>query len=83
MTLNTIDGNKIELWIYLFTYFYRYRSVPLADLLANPLANEVSTQIGPRWMRIADLYETRIQSNNNQAWYNGIEIRIKEMREPS
>ena len=64
-------------------YFCWYRSVPLADLQANPLVNKVSTQIGLRWLILADLYENRIQLNNNQAWYNGIEIRIKEMRGPS
>ena len=83
MTLNTADGNKKELWIYLFTYFYVCTTVPLSGFPANPLANEVCTQIGPRWLPLALFYENRIQSNNNQAWYNGIEIIIKEMRESS
>ena len=71
MTLNTIDGYKMKLSIYLFTYFEKCRSVPLRDYLANPLADVVSTQIGSLWLPIQPLHENRFQSNNNQAsrWY--------------
>ena len=83
MTLNTIDGNKIKLWIYFVHLRLEISVVPLTDLRANPLAHEVSTQIGPRWLPLAVLYENRFQSNNNQAWYDGIEFWIKKMHEPS
>ena len=66
MTLNTVDDTKIKLLVYLFMYFYKFCCVPLTDLLANPVANEESTQIGPLWLPLA-VYKNIIQLNNNQA----------------
>ena len=44
MKLNTIDGNKIKLWI-LFTYFKLFvrQEAPLSGQAVNELANVVST----------------------------------------
>ena len=44
MKLNTNDGNKIKLWILLFTYFILFfRVAPLRGRVVDELANVVST----------------------------------------
>ena len=69
MNLNhhkTIDGNRNKDVNMFYIYLYKCVWVSLANLVANPLANEVCTQIAPRWLPLG-LYKNRIQSNNNQA----------------
>ena len=56
--------------------------VPLSDRTTNPLANVISTVIGPLWLPLDVLYENRIQSNHSQHIVV-LKTINKEMREPS
>ena len=57
MKLNTNDGNKIKLWILLFTYLILFFKVaPPRDRVVDELANVVSTEIIPGFLPQA-LYE--------------------------
>ena len=46
-------------------YLYKFFWVVLSDGPTNPLANEISTKIGPAWLPFEVLYENIIQSNNS------------------
>ena len=46
-------------------YLYKKIWVVLSDRPTNPLANEISTQIGLAWLPFEVLYENIIQSNNS------------------
>lgn len=68
LKLSTTYDNKTNLWRLFLYLFISLIIRSLVDNSADELANEESTEIGPRRLLRAFLYKNIIQSNNSQVW---------------
>jgi hypothetical protein len=68
LKLGTTYDNKTNLWRLFLYLFISLIIRSLVDNSADELANEESTEIGPRRLLRAFLYKNIIQSNNSQVW---------------
>jgi hypothetical protein len=68
LKLSTTYDNKTILWRLFLYLFISFIIRSLVDNSADVLANEESTEIGPRRLLRAFLYKNIIQSNNSQVW---------------